>query len=162
MMDRPGSVRDPDGWTVGTLKQLIAAGNVAMERFLDSKFNDNEKLLNERYATQTKALDAAFSAASQAVTTALNAAAAASTKAEENAQQRFELFRVESGAQIRAVAEKLDEEKLRTDSRINDLTKRMDLNQGQGSGSDKSNAQFLAVGGVLIAGGGLLFKLIFP
>lgn len=133
-----GPIYDPDGWNVHTLRQMLIDTNASLERYLDSKFESNEKLLNERYSTQTKALDAAFSAASKAVETALLSAKDASTTAEGNAQQRFESFRVEIGAQVRSLAEKLDEYKSSVDARIGELTKRMDLNQGQGFGTDKN------------------------
>jgi len=171
VMNRPGPIRDPDGWNVETLRQTLLAANASMERYLDAKFSDNEKLLNERDLSQKEAVRAAFlaqqlamatalTAAKQAVDTALSSAKEATTKSEENAERRFESFRIESGAQIRAVAEKLDEQKSLVDLRIGELTKRLDLNQGQGAGMDKNIQSGRQSWGQSISTGALIISVV--
>lgn len=163
------------GWTLDTLRQFVQAGldsicasqetqARALREMLQIQITDLKDMLNERYGTQTKALDAAFSAASQAVAAALNSAREASAKAEANAERRFDLFRVESGLQIKTVSDKLDDEVTRIFERMGDLTSRLDLIQGQQSGAVDSrnttrldNGQMIAVIGVLLAVAGAIF-----
>ena len=151
-----------NGWTISTLFMHVQAEFAAQRSYQEAQLTDLRRLLDERYATQTKALDAAFSAASLGVATALQSAREASAKAEENAEKRFESFRAESSTQIRSVSEKQGDESARIADRLNELTTRMDLNQGQGAGSDKSKAQILTMGGVLIAAGGLIVRFLIP
>lgn len=174
-----------NGWTISTLFMHMEAEFAALRSHQEAQLNDLRRLLDERYATQTKALDAAFSAASLGVATALQSAREASAKAEENAEKRFESFRSESSTLIRSVSEKQGDEYARVADRMNELAARLDVNKGQGVGSkegdvinalaarldaiqgqevgaDKSKTQMLTLGALLVAGGGLLVKLLFP
>lgn len=151
-----------DGWTVNTLRQSMLESFAGLRTYQESQMNDLKGALLERYETQTKALDAAFNAASQAVATALLSAKEASTKAEVNAERRFDLFRLESGMQIKTVSDKQAEESNRVAKSIGDLTTRLDLNQGQGTGADKQKTALLAVGGFIIAATALITRLLYP
>ena len=153
---------DRDGWNVTTLRESMLESFAAMRSYQEAQMNDLKGALLERYETQTKALDAAFNAASQAVATALLSAREASTKAEVNAERRFDLFRIESGMQIKTVADKQAEEANRVAKSIGDLTTRLDLSQGQGTGADKQKTTLLAVGGFIIAATALITRLLFP
>lgn len=141
-------VRQNDGWTIGTLKELVDAKFAA----LDVAHRDLQNMLQERYATQTKALDAAFlaqqtamrtalEAAEKAVQTALVSAEKAVGKAEVAAEKRFEsvnefraqltdqaasfLTRNEGGARLDALADKLEAETARTSARLQEMELRL-------------------------------------
>lgn len=174
-----------NGWTMNTLFIHMEAQFEALIVHQEAQITDLRRLLDERYATQTKALDAAFSAASLGVATALQSAREASTKAEENAEKRFDSFRSESSSQIKSVSEKQGDESARIADRINELTTRLDVTQGQGTGTkadvriaelsarldeeqgkatgtSKYQTQLIAVVGVAIAATALITRLLFP
>lgn len=151
-----------NGWTMNTLYLHMQTEFASLRAYHEAQTTDLRRLLDERYATQTNSLDKAFNAASLGVTTALQSAREASAKAEENAEKRFESFRMESTMQIRGVAEKQVEEADRVSARIGELTTRLDLSQGQGTGADKQKTALLAVGGFIIAATALITRLLFP
>lgn len=141
---------------------MFMASFQSLRELIDTRFEANEKLLNERAAAQQLAMSTALTAAEQAVDAALSSAEKATEKSEKNAEIRFESFRIESGAQGRANAEKLDEQKTLVDTRLSELSKRLDLNQGQGTGADKQKATLLAIGGFIVAATALIVRFLIP
>lgn len=140
------------GWTVDTLRELMQTEFEAGRRENSSQMTALMNMLQERYETQTKALDAAFAAAKEAVATALSSAKEATTKAEATADKRFESFRTETGMQIKAVADKFEDETTRIFDRIDVLTSRLDTAQGRDTGDVDTrnttrldNGQLLAI-----------------
>jgi hypothetical protein len=125
----PGETEDkPSGWTVDTL-----------HAHLDQQFRDLEKMLDERFRSQQ-----------EMVSTALKSAEKAVAKAETAADKRFDAmneFRAQLGDQattfasrtevevkIESIVERLEAEAKRTNERLAEINKRLDLTQGKATG----------------------------
>jgi hypothetical protein len=116
------------GWTVDTL-----------HAHLDMQFRDLVRMLDERFRSQQ-----------EMVSTALKSAEKAVVKAESASEKRFDAvneFRQQLGDQaatfasrtevevkIEAIVERLEAEAKRTNERLGEINKRLDLTQGKSSG----------------------------
>lgn len=140
------------GWTVDTLKYL-----------LETQLDDLKKSLEDRYSAQTKAVEAAFLAQQTATQAALSAAEKAVNKAETAAEKRFEAtneFRGQLNDQAKTFITRTEALAAieRNSERIDELTNRMNISQGNAEGTEKTVSDkrenvgmWVGIGGVVIA-----------
>lgn len=173
----------PSGWQLDTLKE-----------YFERRLGDNKELLDERFATQIKAgevaltaqqtaMRTALEAAEKAVNTALVSAEKAVTKAEVAADKRFEamnefrgqladqaatlISRSEAEVRIQALAEKLETSMRQMESWRNETTSRLDVAQGNNSGSSEerndrrmSNSGIAALVGAVVGVLGIVLAIV--
>jgi hypothetical protein len=170
----------PSGWTVDTALSYMQKQHDDLRDTLDERYATQVKALDAALVAQQTAMQTAFTAADKAVQAALESAEKAVSKAEVAAEKRFEAvneFRgqladqaatlmARSEAEVRfaaltqrisleveRAAERSADGATRTDVRITELTRRMDLSTGKENGGNARDAKTFsvigAVGGVI-------------
>jgi len=150
------------GWTVDTLKyytdqqfRTIHAEIVDLRMMLDERYQTQTKATDAAFAAQQKAMETAFTAADRAVQTALLSAKEAVTKAEMANEKRFEAvneFRSTLADQTATFATQRDADMAheRFNQRITELTDRVNLREGNHTGSAATSSTFFIIGGLVL------------
>lgn len=150
-MSDSGETNIPIGdWSVGSLKV-----------YHDDKIAALKELTNQRFADNYIALIAALTAQEKAIAAALQATKEAINKAEAATEKRFESvneFRKQLGDQTNTFLPRLeyDAQQKALESRVSDITNRINTTEGRGKGVDKTIAYLVTAVSIAFGAVGII------